>query len=45
MQTLLNYCCVQDKLIMADHIVLNKEDVPGAKLMKDPSACSIEGLK
>ena len=30
---------------MTDRIVLNEEDVPGAKLMKDPSACSIEELK
>ena len=45
MRTLLNYCCVQDKLIMANRIVLNEEDVPGAKLTKDPSTYSIEELK
>ena len=30
---------------MADRVVLNEEDVPGVKLTKDPSACTIEELK
>ena len=30
---------------MADFIILHEEDVPGAKLSKDPSACNMEELK
>ena len=30
---------------MADRVVLNEEDVPGAKLTKDSSACTTEELK
>ena len=30
---------------MANFIILNEEDVPGAKLSKDPTACDMEELK
>ena len=30
---------------MADSVVLREEDVPGAKLSKDPSECTVEELK
>ena len=30
---------------MADFIILHEENVPGVKLLKDPSSCNMEELK